>query len=135
MGKHIKNKKNLYFMVYFRGLLDRITARYFYKRLKTSLHKPRGNLLENLFSKKCAFISNLQLWEKTFLSQTNTTSKNGILLNKMAHFLDSSISQKLIIKNKSLLNKGFIFYININFVSSAWVYKTNSFTIFSFVDG
>jgi hypothetical protein len=37
------------------GLLDRSTARYFYKRLKTSLHKPRGNLLEILFSKKCAF--------------------------------------------------------------------------------
>ncbi len=36
----------------FGGLLDRSTARCFYKRLKTSLHKPRGNLLENLFSKK-----------------------------------------------------------------------------------
>jgi hypothetical protein len=32
-----------------RGLLDRSTARYFYKRIKTSLHKPRGNLVENLF--------------------------------------------------------------------------------------
>ncbi len=38
-----------------RGLLDISTALYFYKRLKTSLHKPRGNLLENLTSKKCAF--------------------------------------------------------------------------------
>jgi hypothetical protein len=99
-----------------RDLLDRSTARYFYKRLKTSLHKPRGILLENLFSKKCAFVNNLQLLEKTVLSKTNTTPKNGILLNKMAHFLDSSIFQKLIIKNKSLLNKGFIFYININFI-------------------
>jgi hypothetical protein len=75
--------------------------------------------LENLFSKKCAFINNLQLVEKTFLSQTNTTPKNGLLLNKMAHFLDSSLFQKLIIKNKSLLNKGFIFYININLVFCA----------------
>ncbi len=32
-----------------RGLLDRSTARYIYKRLKTSLHKPRGNIVENLF--------------------------------------------------------------------------------------
>ncbi len=62
------------------GLLDRSTARYFYKRLKTSLHKPRDNLLENLFSKKCAFKINLQLLEKKFLSQTNTTPKNSILL-------------------------------------------------------
>jgi hypothetical protein len=77
--------------------------------------------LENLFSKKCAFINNLQLLEETFLSQTTTTPKNGILLNKMAHFLDFSIFQKLIIKNKSLINKGFIFifYININFVLCA----------------
>jgi hypothetical protein len=66
------------------GLLDRSTARYFYKRLKTSLHKPRGNLLENLFSKKCAFINNLQLLEKTFLSQTNIRSSRKprvVLLN------------------------------------------------------
>jgi hypothetical protein len=75
------------------GLLDRSTALYFYKRLKTSLHKPRGNLLENLFSKKCAFKNNLQLLEKKFLSQTNTTPKNGILLSKMAHFQESSIFQ------------------------------------------
>ncbi len=74
------------------GLLDRSTALYFYKRLKTSLHKPRGSLLENLFTKKCAFKNNLQLLEKKFLSQTNTTTKNGILLNKMAHFQESSIS-------------------------------------------
>ncbi len=39
---------------YFWGMLDRSTARYFYKRLRTSLHKPRGNLLENLFFFKCA---------------------------------------------------------------------------------
>jgi hypothetical protein len=69
-----------------RGLLDRSTALYFYKQLKTSIHKPRGNLLENLFSKKCVFKIILQLLEKMFLSQTNTTPKNGILLNKMAHF-------------------------------------------------
>ncbi len=30
-----------------RGLLDRSTARYFYKWLKTCLHKTAGNLLEN----------------------------------------------------------------------------------------
>jgi hypothetical protein len=76
-----------------RGLLDRSTARYFYKRLKTSLHKPRGNLVEILFSKKCAFKNNLHLLEKKFLSQTNTTPKNGILLKKMAHFQESSIFQ------------------------------------------
>jgi hypothetical protein len=75
------------------GLLDRSTALYFYKRLKTSLHKPRGNLLENLFSKKCAFKNNLQLLEENFLSLTNTTLKNGILLCKMAHFQESSIFQ------------------------------------------
>ncbi len=68
------------------GLLDRSTALYFYKRLKTSLHKPRGNLFENLFFFKCAFKNNFQLLEKKFLSQTNTTPKNGILLGKMAHF-------------------------------------------------
>jgi hypothetical protein len=71
------------------GLLDRSAARYFYKRLKTSLHKPRDNLLENLFSKKCAFKNNLQLLKGKFLPQTNTTPKNGILLYKMAHFQDS----------------------------------------------
>ncbi len=49
-----------------RGLLDRSTALYFYKGLKTSLHKPRGNLWENLFSKKCAFKNSLQLLEKSF---------------------------------------------------------------------
>jgi hypothetical protein len=75
------------------GLLDRSTTRYFYKRLKTSLHKPRDNLLENLFSKKCAFKINSQLLEKKFLSQTNTTPKNGILLNKIAYLQESSIFQ------------------------------------------
>jgi hypothetical protein len=44
-----------------RGLLDRSTARYFYKGPKTSLHKHTGNLVENLFSKKCAFKNYLQL--------------------------------------------------------------------------
>jgi hypothetical protein len=67
--------------------------KYFYKRLKTSLHKPRGYLSENLFSKKCAFKNNLQLLEKKFLTQTNTTPKNGILFGKMAHFQVSSIFQ------------------------------------------
>ncbi len=76
-----------------RGLLDRSTARYFYTRLKTSLHKPRGNLVEILFYKKCAFKNNLKLIEKKFLSQTNTIPKNGILLNKMAHFQLSSTFQ------------------------------------------
>jgi hypothetical protein len=64
-----------------------------YSTVYTSLYKPRGNLLENLFSKKCAFKNNLQLLEKKFLSQTNTTPKNGILLSKMAHFQESSIFQ------------------------------------------
>jgi hypothetical protein len=77
----------------FWGLLDRSTARYIYKRLETSLHKPRGNLVENLFYKKCAFKNTLQLLEKKFFSQTNTTPKNGILLNKMTHFQESSIFQ------------------------------------------
>jgi hypothetical protein len=81
------------FMLFKGGLLDRSTARYFYKRLKTSLHKPRDNLLEHLFSKKCSFKINLQLLEQTFMSQTNTTPKNGILLNKMAHLQESSIFQ------------------------------------------
>ncbi len=54
-----------------RGLLDRSTALYFYKRLKTSLHKPRGNLLENLFSKICAFKNNLQLLEKKLFVSNN----------------------------------------------------------------
>jgi hypothetical protein len=36
-------------------------------------------LIRNLFSKKCAFNNNLQLLEKKFLSQLNTTPKNGIL--------------------------------------------------------
>jgi hypothetical protein len=75
--------------------------------------------MANLFSKKCAFKNNLQLLEKTFLSQTNTTPKNGILLNKMSHFPDFSIFQYLIIKNKSLLNKVFIYYLTINFVFCA----------------
>ncbi len=40
-----------FFKVFERGLLNRSTALYFYKPLKTSLHKPGGNLLKNLFSK------------------------------------------------------------------------------------
>jgi hypothetical protein len=44
-----------------RGLLDRSKARYFYKGSKTSLHKHKGNLVENLFYKKCAFKNSLQL--------------------------------------------------------------------------
>ncbi len=35
-----------------RGLLDRSMARYFYKRLKTSLHKPTGNLFKKLVLQK-----------------------------------------------------------------------------------
>ncbi len=56
----------VYHSVLWWGLLDRSTALYFYKQLKRSLHKPRGNLLENLFSKKCAFKNNLQLLENKF---------------------------------------------------------------------
>jgi hypothetical protein len=55
------------------GLLDRSTARYFYKRLKTSLHKPTGNLLKKPFYRKCVFKNNIELLEKKFLSQTNAT--------------------------------------------------------------
>jgi hypothetical protein len=55
------------------GLLDRSTALYFNQRLKTSLHKPRGNLLENLFSKKYALKNNLQLLEKSFVSNKYNT--------------------------------------------------------------
>jgi predicted transcriptional regulator len=40
-----------------RGLLNRSTARYFYKRLEASLHKPTGNLLENLFLKNVYLIN------------------------------------------------------------------------------
>jgi hypothetical protein len=75
------------------GLLNRSMARYFYKRLRTSLNKLTGNLLVNLFSKKCAFKKNLQLLEKKFSSQSNTTTKNGLLLIKMARLLKSSIFQ------------------------------------------
>jgi hypothetical protein len=85
-------------------------ARYFYKQLKKSLQKPTGNLLENPFSRKCAFKNNLQLLEKKFLFQTNATPSNGILLYKMAHFLKSSIFQYLIVKNRTLINKVFIYY-------------------------
>jgi hypothetical protein len=73
------------------GLLDRSTALYFYKQLKTSLHKPRGNLLENLFYKKCDFKKYFTTFRKKVFVSTNTTPKNGILLSKMAHFQESSI--------------------------------------------
>ncbi len=43
------------------GLLDRFTARYFYKGSETSLHKHTENLLENIFSTKCALKNYLQL--------------------------------------------------------------------------
>ncbi len=108
-----------------RCLLDRSTAQSFYKRLESSLHKPTGNLLENLFSIKCVFKNNLQILEKKFLSQRNTTPKNGILRNKMAHLLKSSIFHKLIVKNRSFLNKVFIYYLNINFVFCASVNTAN----------
>jgi hypothetical protein len=55
------------------GLLDTSTAQYFYKGYKTSLHKHTENLVENLFSTKCAFENCLQLLKLTFLSQTTTT--------------------------------------------------------------
>jgi hypothetical protein len=102
------------------GLLDRSTARYFYKRLKTSLHKPTGNFLENLFSRKCAFKNNLQLLEAKFLSQTNSNLKMAFYLTK------SSIYQYLIVKNRSLSNKVFIYYLNINFFFCTWVSTANS---------
>jgi hypothetical protein len=46
-----------------RGLLDRSTALYFYKQLKTILHKTTGDLLENLFSRNYAVKNNIQLLE------------------------------------------------------------------------
>ncbi len=46
---------------------------FFYKQLKTSLHKPRGNLLENLFSKKCAFKIITTFWKKFFVSNKYNT--------------------------------------------------------------
>ncbi len=58
-----------------RGLLDRSTARYFYKRLKPSLHKPTGNLLGNLFCRKCAFKNNSLLLEKSFCLNKYNTEK------------------------------------------------------------
>jgi hypothetical protein len=63
------------------GLLDRSTARYFYKQPKASLHKPTG-LLENLFPKKGVFKNNLQHLEKMFFSQTNTTPKMAFYLTQ-----------------------------------------------------
>ncbi len=55
------------------GLLDRFTARYFYKGSETSLHKHTENLVENMFSTKCALKNYLQLLTQKFLSQTTTT--------------------------------------------------------------
>jgi hypothetical protein len=55
------------------GLLDRSTARYFYNWLKTSLNKPTGNLLKNLFPRICAFKNNLQVLEYKLLSQKYNT--------------------------------------------------------------
>jgi hypothetical protein len=75
------------------GLLDRSTARYFYKQLKTSLLKPTGNLLENLFSKKCTLKNNAQLLEKKFLSQSNTTPKKWHFTLQNGLFAKSSIFQ------------------------------------------
>jgi hypothetical protein len=44
----------------------------------------------------------------------------------MAHLLKSSIFQKLIVKNRSFLNKVFIYYLNLNFVFCASVNTANS---------
>jgi hypothetical protein len=49
--------------------------------------------MRKLIFQKSEFKINLQLLEKKFLSQTNTTPKNGILLSEMAHFQESSICQ------------------------------------------
>jgi hypothetical protein len=64
------------------GLLDRSTAGYFYKQLKTSLYKPTGNLLKNPFNRKCVFKNNLQLLEKKVFVSNKCNTLNGILLNK-----------------------------------------------------
>jgi hypothetical protein len=97
------------------GLLDRSTARYFYKGPKTSLHKHTGNLVENLFSKKCAFENYLQLLTKKFLSQTTTTLKNGLLLYKIAIFIKSSMYQYMMVRQRFMLNKVCIYSSNISF--------------------
>jgi hypothetical protein len=44
-----------------RGLLDRSTARYFYKVPKTILHKPTANSGINIFYNKCLYKHYLQL--------------------------------------------------------------------------
>ncbi len=57
-----------------RGLLDRSTARYFYKQLKQVYTSPTGNLIQNLFSEKYAFKNNLELLgKKVFVSNKYNT--------------------------------------------------------------
>jgi hypothetical protein len=109
-----------------RGLLDRSTARYFYKGSKTSLHKHTGNLVENLFYEKCAFKSSLQLLTLKFLSQTTTTLYNGLLLNKIALFIKSSINENMMVKKTPLLNKVCIYCSNISLAFCDGVSTTNS---------
>jgi hypothetical protein len=58
-----------------RGLLERSTARYFYKRLKTCLHKPTGNLLEILVYRKCTFENCLQFFINVFVSNKHSALK------------------------------------------------------------
>jgi hypothetical protein len=48
--------------VFFRGLLDISTARYFYKVFKTILHKPTDNSGTNIFYNKCSYKHYLQLF-------------------------------------------------------------------------
>ncbi len=48
------------------GLLDRSSARYFYKGSKKSLHKHTRNLVENLFSKNVHLKIVYNFWHKSF---------------------------------------------------------------------
>ncbi len=58
-----------------RGLLDRSTARYFYKGPKTNLHKYTGNLVENLFSKNVHLKIITTFHIKVFVSNNHNTLK------------------------------------------------------------
>ncbi len=51
------------------GLLDRSTARYFYKWLKTSLHKPICNLLKTCFLENVQSKINYNFYNKSFCNK------------------------------------------------------------------
>jgi GR25 family glycosyltransferase involved in LPS biosynthesis len=66
------------------GLLDRSTARYFYKGSKTSLQRHTGNLVGNLFSKKMCIYKLFTTFDRKVLVSINNNTLNGLLLNKIA---------------------------------------------------